>query len=113
MFQRKTVFDFYGALSARLERSKLVSVIKIILKPLIRELSTTDDASIDIRRVAKSVSIIVKKKCGPEIFNENCSIIERILNARRALRKKASLLQVSLKIQSKYIYLYMYMGYIF
>lgn len=83
-------------MSARLERSKLVSVIKIILKPLIRELSTTDDASIDIRRVAKSVSITVKKKCGPETFNENCSIIERILNARRALRKKASLLQVSL-----------------
>lgn len=95
LVQRKTVFKFYGALTHRLERSKLLSVLKIILKPLIRELSTTDDASIDNRRIAKSASIIVKKKCGPEIYNENCSIIQRILNARRALRKKASLLQVS------------------
>lgn len=63
---------------------------------MIRELSTTDDASIDIRRVAKSASNIIKKKCGPETFNENCSLIQRNLNARRALRKKASLLQVSL-----------------
>ncbi|XP_001952794.2 small subunit processome component 20 homolog [Acyrthosiphon pisum] len=91
---RKTVFKYYGALSHRLERSKLISVLKIILKPLIRELSTTDDASIDNRRIAKSASIIVKKKCGPEIYNENCSIIQRILNARRALRRKTSLLQV-------------------
>lgn len=90
------MFKFYGALSARLERSKLVSVLKIILKPLVRELLTTDDASIDIRRVAKSASIIIKKKCGPETYNENCSIIQRNLNVRRALRKKASLLQVSL-----------------
>lgn len=82
-------------MSARLERSKLISVLKIILKPLIRELSTTDDASIDNRRIAKSASIIVKKKCGAETYNENCSIIQRILNARRALRRKASLLQVS------------------
>lgn len=89
------MFDYYGALSARLERSKLISVLKIILKPLIRELSTVDDAGIDIRRVAKSASNIVKKKCGPETFNENCSIIQRNLNARRALRKKTSLLQVS------------------
>jgi len=91
---RKTVFHFYGALSARLERFKLVSVIKIILKPLIRELSMTDDASIGIRRVSKSASTIIKKKCGPETYNDICSIIERNLNARRALRKKASLLQV-------------------
>lgn len=90
------MFNYYGTLSSRLERSKLISVIKIVLKPLIRELSTTDDASIDIRRVAKSASNIIKKKCGPETFNENCSIIQRNLNARRALRKKASLLQVSL-----------------
>lgn len=89
------MFNYYGALSAHLERSKLVSVLKIILKPLIRELSTTDDASIDIRRVAKSASNIVKKKCGPETYNENCSIIQRNLNAKRALRKKTSLLQVS------------------
>lgn len=89
------MFNFYGALSARLERLKLVSVLKIILKPLIRELSTTDDTSMDIRRVAKAASTIVKKKCGPETYNENCSIIQRNLNARRALRKKTSLLQVS------------------
>lgn len=89
------MFNYYGALSARLERSKLLSVLKIILKPLIRELSTTDDASIDIRRVAKLASNIIKKKCGAEIYNENCSIIQRNLNARRALRKKESLLQVS------------------
>lgn len=89
------MFNYYGTLTSRLERSKLISVLKIVLKPLIRELSTTDDASIDIRRVAKSASTIIKKKCGPETFNENCSIIQRNLNARRALRKKASLLQVS------------------
>lgn len=94
------MFKYYGALSARLERSKLMSVLKIILKPLIRELSTTDDASIDNRRIAKSASIIVKKKCGPETYNENCSIIQRNLNARRALRKKASLLQVSYNYKS-------------
>lgn len=89
------MFDFYGALCAELERSKLMLVLKIVLKPLIRELSTTDDASTDIRRVAKSAATIVKKKCGAETYNENCSIIQRNLNARRALRKKASLLQVS------------------
>lgn len=89
------MFNYYGTLTSRLERSKLISVLKIVLKPLIRELSTTDDASIDIRRAAKSASTIIKKKCGPETFNENCSIIQRNLNARRALRKKASLLQVS------------------
>lgn len=89
------MFNFYGNLSARLNRSKLVSVIKIILKPLVRELSMSDDASIDIRKVAKSASVIIKKKCGPETYNENCSFIQRHLNARRALRKKTSLLQVS------------------
>lgn len=89
------VFNYYGALCSRLDQPKLVSVLKIILKPLIRELSTTDDASIDIRRVAKSASTIIKKKCGPETYNDNCSIIQRNLNARKALRKKASLLQVS------------------
>lgn len=89
------MFNFYGSLSARLDRPKLVSVIKIILKPLVRELSTADDASIDIRNVAKSTSTIIKKKCGPETYNKNCSFIQQILNARRALRKKTSLLQVS------------------
>lgn len=88
------MFNFYGALSARLERSKLVSVLKIILKPLIREMSTTDDTSMDIRQIAKSASSIVKKKCGPETYNENCTVIQQHLNARRALRKKTSLLQV-------------------
>lgn len=89
------MFNFYGCLSVRLNRSKLTSVIKIILKPLIRELSTADDASIDIRRIAKSASTIIKRKCMPEIYNKNCSFIQRHLNARRALRKKVSLLQVS------------------
>lgn len=88
------MFNYYGALSGRLERSKLVSVLKIILKPLIRELSTTDDTSMDIRRIAKAAASIVKKKCGPETYNDNCTIIQQNLNARRALRKKASLLQV-------------------
>lgn len=67
-------------------------------------MSTTDDASIDIRRIAKSASVIVKKKCGPETYNENCSIIQRNLNARRALRKKASLLQVSLYLKLKCLF---------
>lgn len=82
-------------MAARLERSKLLSVLKIILKPLIRELSTIDDAGIDIRRIAKMASSNVKKKCGPEVYNENCSSVQRVLNAKRALRKKTSLLQVS------------------
>lgn len=89
------MFKYYGTLCSRLERSKMMSILKIIMKPLIRELSTTDDASIDIRRVAKSAATIIKKKCGPETYNENCSVIQRNLNARRALRKRASLLQVS------------------
>lgn len=57
-------------------------------------MSTTDDTSMDIRRIAKSASSIVKKKCGPETYNENCTVIQQHLNARRALRKKTSLLQV-------------------
>ncbi|XP_050435060.1 small subunit processome component 20 homolog [Adelges cooleyi] len=91
---RKTVFELYGALAARLERVKLVPVLKIILKPLIRELSTLDDAGLEIRRVAKGAASNIKKKCGPDTYNENCSIVQRVLNAKRALRKKASLLQV-------------------
>lgn len=89
------MFNYYEVLSGRLERPKLLSVLKIILKPLIRELSTTDDASLAIRRVAKSASNIIKKKCGADIYNDNCSTIQRNLNARRALKKKESLLQVS------------------
>ncbi|XP_050524775.1 small subunit processome component 20 homolog [Daktulosphaira vitifoliae] len=91
---RKIAFEFIGAMAARLERSKLLSVLKIILKPLIRELSTMDDAGIDIRRIAKMASSNIKKKCGPDTYNENCSIVQRLLNAKRALRKKTSLLQV-------------------
>lgn len=95
MLQRNIVFNYFAALAKKLRAEKLTKVLPIILLPLLRELSTTDEQGVEIRRVAKEV---LRYYCPLEQYDVAVTEVQRILDIKRAKRKSQKAHMVSVEL---------------
>lgn len=95
--QRNIVFNYFAALTKKLRAEKLSKVLSVIMLPLLRELSTTDEQGLEIRRVAKEVISYYRPL---ERYDEAVTEVQRILDIKRAKRKSQKAHMVSFELIS-------------
>ncbi len=71
----------------KLDSKKLSRLLPIILQPLLRELSTTDQQGLEIRRKAKEVLRYFREKTDQNKYDEAVTQVQRLLDIKRAKRK--------------------------
>ncbi|XP_047005132.1 small subunit processome component 20 homolog [Schistocerca americana] len=85
---QKAVFKWIGAVAVDLGKEKLPLYLHHLLPPLVRVLTSSDDSNSELRRLAKEVADIIKKKVGTDEYTHHFTKLQMSLTARRADRKK-------------------------
>lgn len=85
---QKAVFKWIGAVAVDLGKESLPLYLHHLLPPLVRVLTSSDDSHTELRRLAKEVADIIKKKVGADEYTHHFTKLQFSLAARRADRKK-------------------------
>ncbi|KAJ8865827.1 hypothetical protein PR048_033349 [Dryococelus australis] len=86
--ERSAMFKWLGAMAVTLERDHLGSLLPCLMPPLVRELTTEAEAQSSLRRLAKEVADVVKRRVGAEQYTLHLSRLQNRLAVRRLERKK-------------------------
>jgi len=81
------VFNWLAALAVKLDEDKCTSLLHIILLPILRELSTTDEQGLVIRRRDKEVLKYYRKKVSAKAYDKMMIKVQKKLDTKRAQRK--------------------------
>lgn len=81
------VFNWLAALTLKLEEDKLTPLLRIVFLPILRELSTTDDRGLPIRRMCKDALKYYREKVDANAYDKAMIQVQRKLDKKRAQRK--------------------------
>lgn len=85
---RTEVFKWIAGVVTTIPIENLSPVLHHLLAPLVREMATTEDSIVELRRLAKEVGGIIRKKIGSEEYITLVSKLQVQLNVKRAERKR-------------------------
>lgn len=97
------MFNWLAALAVKLEPDSLLPLLPVVLLPVMRELSTTDEQGVTIRRMAKEVLKYYRQKTDACKYDKTVIRVQKFLDIKRAKRKMQVAQMVSLRNSSSYI----------
>lgn len=65
------------------------------MSPLVREMTTTEETNVELRRLAKEVATMIKKSIGNEEYVKLLNRVQQKLDVKKAERKRVRAQQVS------------------
>lgn len=89
------MFKFIAGIVATIPMENLNTVLFSITSPLVREIAVTEEANVELRRLAKEVTGMIKKSIGNEEYAKLVNRVQQKLDIKRAERKKARAQQVN------------------
>ncbi|KAG7189774.1 hypothetical protein KM043_017437 [Ampulex compressa] len=85
---RTAAFKWIAGVVATVPMEYLNVVLFNIMSPLVREMSNTDETNTALRRLAKEVATMIKKRVGSEEYIGLLSRVQQKLDVKKAERKK-------------------------
>ncbi|XP_014242650.1 small subunit processome component 20 homolog [Cimex lectularius] len=83
---RTMAFNWLSALAVKLSKEELEPVARLVLYPMLREMSIDDNPS--LKRISKEAANCVKSKIGSDKYNSIVATLTTRIEAKRAVKKK-------------------------
>lgn len=99
------MFKFIAGIVTTVPMEYLNAILFNIMSPLVREMITTEETNVELRRLAKEVATMIKKSVGNEEYVKLLNRVQQKLDIKKAERKKVRVQQVS---SSVYIFVNFY-----
>lgn len=106
-FQRTAMFKFIAGIVTTVPMEYLNAMLFNIMSPLVREMTTTEEANAELRRLAKEVAAIIKKAIGNEEYVKLLNRVQQKLDIKKAERRRVRAQQVN-SFLSFYIFVNFY-----
>nr|CAD7268841.1 unnamed protein product [Timema shepardi] len=85
--QRTAVFKWLGAVAVTLPKSQLSALLPHLMTSLVREMMVVEPSGDELRRLAKDVGDVMRRRVGAEEYTRQLARLQAQLEARRTGRK--------------------------
>lgn len=89
------MFKFIAGVVTTVPTEYLNAILFNIMSPLVREMATTEETNIELRRLAKEVAAMIKKSIGNEEYVKLLNRVQQKLDIKKAERRKVRAQQVN------------------
>ncbi|KAL0099682.1 hypothetical protein PUN28_019823 [Cardiocondyla obscurior] len=90
---RTATFKFIAGIVTAVPMEYLNSILFNLMSPLVREMTTTEEANVELRRLAKEVAAMIKKSIGNEEYVKILNRVQQKLDIKKAERRKVRVQQ--------------------
>nr|CAD7588808.1 unnamed protein product [Timema genevievae] len=87
VLQRTAVFKWLGAVAVILPKSQLCALLPHLMTSLVREMMVVEPSGDELRRLAKDVGDVMRRRVGTEEYTRQLARLQAQLEARRTGRK--------------------------